>query len=1386
MQGEAAALELLGELAEHGVAVRRRRGRLVVDAPPTAPADLLGRVAAAEESLLAAVAAHPGGVGPRPSADAASSGAFALTDLQSAYQVGEVGYPELSTPAYVAHGFEVPDLDPERLRSALRAVLERHEMLRVRVEEPGRQRVCALDPSWGPRLVDWGHLGGEEAREAFRRERGRAAGLLPDLAQGPQLGCAVHRARDSWFVLLSLRLFVLDARSIGLVCRDLAAACEQRLPAGGRTGAFARYAAALAEHRGSQAHRNAVAHWQRRLPDLAPPPELPTTGRPATAEFARVRHRLAAPRWARLQQRARTAGLSANAVLCASYAEVLRRWSAGQQRFSLTVLVATRGLLAPGEDATDWGECVGNFGTTLLLECDGRAASFRERTAALQQRLMDDLPHCWVSGVEVARRARRTGPAEAVGSPFVFASGLDASPGEELPPHLRLPGWELVFKSMHTPQVLLDHQVSEEDGELVCTFDHVAAAFPEGLVEELAEAHADLLRRLADDDAAWSSPEPPPLPDPLLAARRAANRTERRFPPGSVLDGLLRGGDRPALLGADAELTYGQAGWEVARLAGTLAEQGPVAPGELVGVLARKSVGQYLAALAVTAAGGAYVPLGVDWPPARIAALLARNGIGRVLADAEGARLLAGLGRAGDAVEIGSPGAAGSGPAVALRTPAPTDLAYVIFTSGSTGEPKGVAIPHSGLLNTVQDMVERYGLGPDDRLLSLSELHFDLSAFDLFGALHCGGAVVVPPCGPVPDPELWEQWLRRSGATVWNTVPALLEMLLDHLGEERSAAALGGLRLVLLSGDWIPLGLPERVRRACPKAEIVALGGATEASIWSNHHTVERIDPAWKSVPYGRPLVNQRYHVLGGAFEDRPHWVPGELFIAGAGLAAGYHGRPDLTEARFPRHPRTGERLYRTGDHARYWPDGTLEFLGRQDSQAKVRGYRVDLLEVEQQLTAEPGVRAAACVVRGTGSAARLIAFTVPDGDAPPDPARLRAALAAALPKYALPSAFHSLPALPLTPNGKRDTRALLALAETPVEGAAGPAGGAAGRPPRGRREEALARLWERVCGAPVRSAEEDFFAVGGSSVSAVRLLRLIEQELGVRLPLSSLFEASTVAAQAALLESHRERLLVPVRAGGTPPLVLVHPVGGHLLGYRELVAALPPQPAVYGLQSPPAERLPATLGELAGLYTAAVRSLGDGPVHLLGWSMGGVLAGEIAHRLADTGTAPLSLTVLDSFAGGGPSAEPEEAVAAAAFFADHLGQSDPAEGRVVAPPPDCPDPFGRLAAEHLPGEPVEQLRELYAQYRALYRLLLAHSPRPLPELPAVLAVRAKEQRADGFPGLVPLDRHPAGLLPAAAALHTLPGTHYSVVRAGAARAVAELLHDTLAPKGSA
>jgi amino acid adenylation domain-containing protein len=449
---------------------------------------------------------------------------------------------------------------------------------------------------------------------------------------------------------------------------------------------------------------------------------------------------------------------------------------------------------------------------------------------------------------------------------------------------------------------------------------------------------------------------------------------------------------------------------------------------------------------------------------------------------------------------------------------APDDLAYVIYTSGSTGDPKGVEISHRAALNTVEDINARYGIGPEDRVLAVSALDFDLSVYDIFGPLSVGGAVVLVGEGSRREADDWLRLVRRWRVTVWNSVPTLLDMFLVAAAGRPREVGREPLRLALVSGDWVGLDLPGRFAAACPGGRFVALGGATEASIWSNVCEVTEVPAAWRSIPYGVALRNQSYRVVDGRGRDCPDWVTGELWIGGAGVARGYRGDAARTAQRFP--TVAGERWYRTGDLGRYWPDGTLEFLGRADFQVKIRGHRIELGEIEAALTAHPAVsRSVALAVAGGtvgGAGRQLVAAIVADGDWP-DVSDVQAFVADRLPSFMVPQRIVVLDALPLSANGKVDRAAVTRLVEPE------PAGGRT-EPPRGEVEAALAEMWASMLDATQVGREDSFFALGGDSLLATRLTDAVRRRFGVSVTLRQVFAGPTVAQLAGRVDALRAR----------------------------------------------------------------------------------------------------------------------------------------------------------------------------------------------------------------------------------------------------------------------
>jgi len=462
----------------------------------------------------------------------------------------------------------------------------------------------------------------------------------------------------------------------------------------------------------------------------------------------------------------------------------------------------------------------------------------------------------------------------------------------------------------------------------------------------------------------------------------------------------------------------------------------------------------------------------------------------------------------------------------------PGDLAYIIHTSGSTGVPKGVMVRHEAAVQLIDWVNREFAVGPADRVLLVSSLCFDLSVYDVFGLLAAGGAVEVPAPADARDPARLAALLGEGRITFWDSAPATLQQLMPHL-PPRPVEGMDALRLVFLSGDWIPLALPGQARKAFPAARVVSLGGATEAAIWSNFFPVGEIDPLWTSIPYGRPISNARYYVLDPGLRPCPIGIAGDLFIGGLCLACGYANDAAASAEKFVPDPYGGDagaRLYRTGDRARVTADGNMEFLGRLDQQVKIRGFRVELAEVEAALGQHPAVREVVAVAREEAPNLKaLVAYVVPRQGMRPTTGELQRFVRERLPDYMVPSAFTLLDTIPLTPHGKVDRAGLLAR-EGPRPGLE-----SSFVPPRTQVEQLLARIWAEVLKCDRVGIEDNFFELGGHSLKGTQVASRVREAFGIELPLRLLFKSPTIGELARVIEDRKGS----VAAGGdAPPIV--------------------------------------------------------------------------------------------------------------------------------------------------------------------------------------------------------------------------------------------------------
>jgi amino acid adenylation domain-containing protein len=906
-------------------------------------------------------------VGPLRLAPEAAHEPFPLTDVQQAYWLGRSGEFDLGnigTHSYI----EIPAraLDVARLERAWNLLIERHAMLRMVLTDAGDQRILASVPAY---RIARHH--GEGARLALRA---RMSHQVFSGREWPLFELAVTELSGEDSVLhVSIDALALDASSAIQLGQELTALYldpERVLPA--LSISFRDYVLSEQALRDSPLVARSREYWHGRLADFPAAPELPLAVDPATIaqpHFSGQSFKMPAAEWERFKRLASQHSVTPTTAVIGAFATVLERFGK-QPRFALNLTLFNRIEFHEQVD-----RLVGDFTSLTLLEIDHREAlPFRERLARLQRRLWEDLEHKYYTGIEVQRELSRR-EQRALNFPVVVTSTLGLnSDGDGSGPFSR----DEIYTVSQTPQVWLDFQLSEMEGQLACNWDSVVGLFRPGVVESMFEVFTRLLTSLAQDESLWNATALDSVPARTWSVLAQANGRQ------ADLVGALEHLHAPLLAqcaarpqaiavhSADRVLTYGELERASAHLAARLAG---VPTNSLVAVVMPKHWAQIVAVLGILRAGAAYLPIDAGLPPARIAELLRLGEVERIVSLPEVAAALA------LEAEVITPDWL-TEPVIAVP-PSPacaTDLAYVIFTSGSTGTPKGVMIDHRGALNTVLDINARYGIGADAAVFGLSSLSFDLSVYDVFGVLGAGGRLVLPAADDSRDPEAWLAQLVATGTTVWNTVPALLQMLVDYL-DGLEAPALPPLQAILLSGDWIPVELPARVRRWFPQARLYSLGGATEASIWSIDHPIGELDPQASSVPYGRALTNQQVMALKPDFTPCPVWVPGELHLGGIGLAQGYWRDPVRTAERFVTDPASGKRWYRTGDYGRLLPDGSLEFLGREDAQVKIQGYRIELGEIEARLKQHPQVKDAVVVAQPHGRGKQLVAFVVPKAD---------------------------------------------------------------------------------------------------------------------------------------------------------------------------------------------------------------------------------------------------------------------------------------------------------------------------------------------------------------------------------------------------------------------
>ncbi|MEP6732479.1 MAG: amino acid adenylation domain-containing protein [bacterium] len=1210
--------------------------------------------------------------------------------LPASFAQGRLWFLQQLEPDSAAYNIDVAfrllgDLRIDALEAACVALISRHEILRTTLGQEGSEPIQVVHPSpvHFPLVVESLADAAPDEREQRLRTLIRDIGRSPfDLERGPLLRITVAQfSAEEHVVIASMHHVVSDGWSLGIFMRELGALYsaalalpEHRWDADSLVGAasleplpiqYADYALWQREWLSGEEMERQESFWRAQLGGQLPTLELPTDRpRPPVQGYSGATYRFELPADVSRELHAlgRTDSATLFMTLLAAYGVFLHRYT-NDEDFVIGSPIA-------GRTRSETEGLIGMFVNTLALRVDlSGEPTFRDVLGRVRHMLLDAYAHQefpfdrLVHMLQPARDRRRSplfqtmldvqNAREASGQAGGSFAGLKSS---------RVPAPAI------TSKFDLQLSFSEGDNGLRGIVIYSTDLFDEATIARMMKHFRILVTGIvANPDAKVSRLPLLPSAERELVLRRW-NATSVSYPSSATLVSLLEAQAQmtPDAIAVelasgttekrdgDTTLTFAECHSRATILARALVYRG-VKPGALVGVCMERSLEMVVALVAVLKAGGAYVPLDPEYPADRLAFMIADARCPVLLTQQRVADTVLGalpLDEDAPAVNLLSVDADWNAivlDAAKLSEPLPEvkpdDLAYMIYTSGSTGKPKGALNRHRGIVNRLLWMQNEYTLTADDAVLQKTPFSFDVSVWEFFLPLMSGARLVMAEPGGHRDPAYLADAIDAQQITVMHFVPSMLRAFL----EEPTAADCGAtLRDVMCSGEALPYDLQQRffsiIRGDTHNVGLHNLYGPTECAVDVSYWACIRNDTR-HTVPIGRPVANTQLYVLDAAMEPVPIGVAGELYLGGVQVGAGYWGRDDLTHDRFVPDPFVSEptadvdgaRLYKTGDLARWLPDGVVEYLGRLDFQVKLRGFRIELGEIESAISAYEGVREAAVVVRTDAAGEqRLIGYYVAQEGAKLVGADITAALRAQLPSHMVPSALVPLDALPLSPSGKLDRRGL------PEPELFGDDNARPYKAPRSNVEHELVQIWEQLLPGRKISIYDDFFEIGGHSLLAVQMLAEVERMRGRRVPLAWLFESATVETLAA-------RLSAQVQAEREPPLVVLQPEatgkpmafvhgdvrGGGWYGRRLAPLAAPHSPIyLLGTVGIDNEVRPWTIEEMARIHIAELRKMQPhGPYRVGGFCVGGIVAFEMAVQLQRAGERIERLVIVDSAA---------------------------------------------------------------------------------------------------------------------------------------------------------
>ncbi|WP_321834708.1 non-ribosomal peptide synthetase [Clostridium butyricum] len=1012
---------------------------------------------------------------------------FGLTEIQTAYLIGRnEGFELGSTSTHIYLELEA-NIDIKRFNDSLNKVIKRHPMLRTIIFNDGTQKIIEDELKYEIEVIDATNLDEVLKQKTIEKERERMSHYVFNTTNWPLFEIkAIKTSYESYYLCIGFDMIIVDGTSFMIIGNEIQKYYyDSKLVLPQIQFTFKDYILCYNQMKNSEKYILSKNFWMNKLKTFPLIPLLPLKNQAKDIKkptYKRYSVELNNECWTNIKRIAKNNNIRPTVLLCTAYAETLSKWS-NQEKFAINLTAFNRYPFHK-----DVEKIVGDFTSVILLDVDmGSNKGFIEKAKKTQKTLMEALEHRHYDGVEFIREiAKHNNLSNAAVMPIVFTSMIFDNAEN---------GWsklgDMKMGISQTSQVYLDNQVLETNGHLTITWDYVSEMFEEHVIENMFKNYIDILMKLGNGEVENLIE----LSQDDLEILEKYNDTHKDIKIKTLHELVeVQAGKEPENIAVkldDEKITYRELNEKSNQVARYLRNQG-IGRNECVGVLTHRRCETIINILGVLKAGAAYVPIDPSYPEDR-KDYIRKNSRCIELLDVNSYmyKNMRDLDRSNieSINEI-------------------DDMAYIIYTSGSTGRPKGVMINHGAAANTIIDINEKFNVNSDDKIIGLSSMGFDLSVYDIFGALSSGATLVL--IKDQRDMKEVENVVQREGITIWNSVPIIMDMFIDSVD---STFSNNDLRLVLMSGDWIPLNLPNKIKNKFSNAKSISLGGATEASIWSIYYPIDEVKESWNSIPYGRPLANQKFYVLNYDMQICPIGVKGELYIGGKGLSDGYMNDEEKTRNAFIKHNDLGN-LYKTGDFGIMNKDGYIEFLGRKDHQVKIRGHRIELGEIEKGILDYPKIKKALVLdYKENDGSKSICAYIERESDI--SIKELRAHLGKTLPGYMIPRHFVEVDKMPLNSNGKIDRKQLpsIEISEEISQNYVAP---------RNEIEKALVSAWENILFRDKIGINDNFFDLGGDSISLMKFIPIVKEKLGIEITLNDVINNDSISSLAELILNNK------------------------------------------------------------------------------------------------------------------------------------------------------------------------------------------------------------------------------------------------------------------------